>query len=160
MGLTVILRGFKVPIAVLDRFLASNGVEETNGTPPRLFYLPGECTTDHARSTYGYVAYAYIMVYSQRMIDHPRDLPEQAPPSFAELRREILGFLQVRGVQGAEGKVGANLLFIVVTDEREFPLEGTFMRQLPKSDLRCNCCTAIFDYWFDLLYHTRGTRIA
>src|SRR5687768_15946846 len=45
MGLTVILCGFKVPIAVLDRFLASNGVIATNGIPPLPFYLPGKCAT-------------------------------------------------------------------------------------------------------------------
>lgn len=169
MGLTVILRGFKVPIAVLDRFLASNGVDETEGRPPRLFYLPGECPTvlnpesaclraklvpagdtdsqarlfipqrqGHADSTYGYVAYAYTMVYSQRMIDLVRELPDQTPPGFAELRREILGFaeegeealLQAAGMQGGEGEGGTSSLFIVVTDEREFPLERTFLREV------------------------------
>ncbi|KAK4134913.1 hypothetical protein BT67DRAFT_433729 [Trichocladium antarcticum] len=36
IGLTTILRGFKVPIAILDRFLASNGAEETWGAAPSL----------------------------------------------------------------------------------------------------------------------------
>ncbi|KAL2146792.1 hypothetical protein VTI28DRAFT_2273 [Corynascus sepedonium] len=103
------------------------------------------------------------MVYGQRMIDLARELPNQAPPGFAELRREILGFaeegeealLRVAGMQGAEGEDDTSLLFIVVTDEREFPLERTFMRQ---SDLRCDHCTTVFDYWFDLLYHQRDVH--
>ena len=36
MGLITLLRGFKVPIAVLDRFLVAYGVEETYGIAPRL----------------------------------------------------------------------------------------------------------------------------
>ncbi|KAK4238485.1 hypothetical protein C8A03DRAFT_43759 [Achaetomium macrosporum] len=180
MGLiTVILRGFKVPISVLNRFLASNGVEEIDGTPPRLFYLPGEPPTvldpqsaclraklvpagdtdsrarlfipqpqGQSRSTYGYVAYAYTQVYIERMIDSARELPDQAPPGFAELRREILGFAE-------EGEEPLLLLFSVITDDREFPLEGTFMRQ---SYLRCDDCAAVFDYWFDFLYHRRDAH--
>ncbi|KAL2137986.1 hypothetical protein VTI28DRAFT_7688 [Corynascus sepedonium] len=103
------------------------------------------------------------MVYGQRMVDLARELPNQAPPGFAELRREILGFaeeeeealLRVAGMQGAEGEDYTSLLFIVVTDEREFPLERTFIRQ---SDLRCDRCTTVFDYWFDLLYHQRDAH--
>ncbi|ROV86682.1 hypothetical protein VMCG_10960 [Cytospora schulzeri] len=34
LGSTSILRGFKVSVAVLDAFLAANGVDETFGTPP------------------------------------------------------------------------------------------------------------------------------
>ena len=37
MGLITLLRGFKVPIAVLDRFLESHGVEATERIPPHLF---------------------------------------------------------------------------------------------------------------------------
>lgn len=33
-GSTTLLRGFKVSVAVLDAFLAANGVDETFGTPP------------------------------------------------------------------------------------------------------------------------------
>ncbi|KAH6850865.1 hypothetical protein B0I37DRAFT_353297 [Chaetomium sp. MPI-CAGE-AT-0009] len=34
MGLTTILRGFRVPIALLDRFLEANGQHATYGHPP------------------------------------------------------------------------------------------------------------------------------
>jgi hypothetical protein len=40
MGLTAILRGFKVPIAILDHFLESNGVRQTYGSPPIYDRLP------------------------------------------------------------------------------------------------------------------------
>jgi hypothetical protein len=42
MGSTTILRGFKVSVAVLDAFLAANGVDETNGTPPLYKHHPDE----------------------------------------------------------------------------------------------------------------------
>ncbi len=35
MGLTTILRGFKVPVAALDRFLEANNVMPTYNYPPR-----------------------------------------------------------------------------------------------------------------------------
>ncbi|KAL2200170.1 hypothetical protein P885DRAFT_57057 [Corynascus similis CBS 632.67] len=131
MNLTGILRGFKIPQSAYLR--AKLVLAGDTDSELRLFVPQRQ---GHARSTHGYVAYAYTMVYSQRMIDHPRDLPEQAPPGFVELRREVLGIAEeeettlprVAGMQGAEGE-GANLLFIVVTDEREFPLDETFMRQ-------------------------------
>ncbi|KAK4233795.1 hypothetical protein C8A03DRAFT_47736 [Achaetomium macrosporum] len=189
MGLTAILRGFKVPIAVLDRFLVSNGVEETYGIPPSLLRVPGSSVPPldpqatflraklaaagdanstarifipqkqgQAPSSYGYVAYAYVMVFSQRRIDLAGELPDQAPPGFAELRREILAcaeegeqaLLQVAGMHGGEGEDDASLLYIVLTDEREFPFSRPFMRE---SDLRCDHCAAVFDHWFDLQDH-------
>lgn len=50
MGLTTILRGFKVPVAVLDRFFESNGVMPTFGYPPRYYRsrLPGDPPEDFA----------------------------------------------------------------------------------------------------------------
>ncbi|KAK4235219.1 hypothetical protein C8A03DRAFT_18008 [Achaetomium macrosporum] len=192
MGLTTILRGFKAPIAVLDHFLASNGVEETFGIPPSLARVPGSkippvdpqsaflreklaASGDanptarifiphrrgQIRSTYAYVAYAFVMVFSQRLINLAADLPEKAPPGFTELRREILGFapgggggdealLQVTGIRGREGEDPSSFLYVVLTDEREFPRTRTFMRE---SDLRCEHCTVVFDDWIDLQHH-------
>ena len=44
MGLTTILRGFKIPVAVLDRFFESNGIMPTFGYPPTYNrpQLPGD----------------------------------------------------------------------------------------------------------------------
>ena len=44
MTLITLLSGFKVPIAVLDRFLAARGVEETWHVPPPLFRRRGAST--------------------------------------------------------------------------------------------------------------------
>jgi hypothetical protein len=65
--------------------------------------------------------------------DQPRrgvkDLPDRAPPGFAELRDEILGFaeggegalLQAEGIQDEAREDPTSSLFIVLADEREFP---------------------------------------
>ncbi|KAH6848224.1 hypothetical protein B0I37DRAFT_446329 [Chaetomium sp. MPI-CAGE-AT-0009] len=186
MGLTTLLRGFKVPIVVLDRFLASHGVQETEHSPPLLFRGRGGMSAatqnvdpqsallrarlaasnpdldpasldalrlfvPHRRgqdpSAYGYVAHTFVMVFGQRCVDLAVELPEQAPPGFAALRREILGFatedeqalLRVAGMQDprAESK-----FFVVVTDGRELQLERPFVRE---SDLRCQKCAVEFE---------------
>ena len=182
MGLTTILRGFKVPVSVLDRFFESNNIIPTDGYPPtydpvqipghppiptldphsaflraKLAATPAGAADVHnqnthifipnregmAKSTHAYVAYAYVMVFAQRQMDIDRELPGQAPPGFAELRKEILGFatrededgglLSVDGMQpasGSEGAGAASMLFVVLTDEREYPWKGLFMREV------------------------------
>ncbi|KAK3294335.1 uncharacterized protein B0H64DRAFT_184615 [Chaetomium fimeti] len=184
MGLTTLLRGFKVPIVVLDRFLAAHGIQETEHLPPHLFRglggmsaatqqvdpqsaffrarlaasNPDPTSLDSVRlfvphrrgqdpSAYGYVAYTFVMVFGQRHVDLAVELPEQAPPGFAALRREMLGFaaedeqvlLQAAGMQDprAESK-----FFVVITDSRELPLERPFVRE---SDLRCQQCADGFE---------------
>lgn len=111
MGLITLLRGFKVPIAVLDRFLASHGVEQTERIPPHLFQRSDFPTVPPldpqsalfrarlsasnsdldpasleavrlfipyrrgwARSTYGYIAYSFIMVLGQRHVELDTEL--------------------------------------------------------------------------------------
>ena len=166
MGLITLLRGFKVPIAVLDRFLESHGVEATERIPPHLFrhcdfptvppldpqsvFLRARLAVSNPdpasleavrlfipqrrgwpRSMYGYVAYAFVMVLGQRHVELATELPEQAPPGFAELRRDILACavagededaLHVAGMQSENG------FFAVLTEEREFPLERPYMK--------------------------------
>ncbi len=170
MGLTTILRGFKIPVAVLDRFLEANGIKPTFGYAP-IYDFPALPGADRpaldaesaflrsrvggdnqtrifvpnrqgvARSTHAYVAYAYVMVLSQRKIKLAADLPDRPPPGFGELRREVLGFataeeqplLDVAGMQPEEedeGEDPAGLLFVVVTDDREYPYRGPFMREV------------------------------
>ncbi|KAK4151565.1 hypothetical protein C8A00DRAFT_17049 [Chaetomidium leptoderma] len=189
MGLTTILRGFKVPIAVLDRFLASNAVDTTGGCPPFLtpdldsngipldphsaflraklaaagdnnslarIFIPNRRGQDSC--THAYVAHAYVMVFAQRKITLAADLPDRAPPGFAELRREILGFaeegeealLRVDGMQGEEGEEPASLLYVVITEERAFPFARPFV---PESVLTCEKCGAVFEAWVNLHYH-------
>ncbi len=171
MGLTTILRGFKIPFAVLDRFLQANNIKPTSGHAPIYDFpaLPGVAlpplepqstflrskigggaATNQIRifvpnrqgvapSTHIYVAYAYVMVFSQRQINLAAELPDRPPPGFGELRREVLGFataeegglLEVAGMQPAgEGEDPAGRLFVVVTDDREYPYRGPFMREV------------------------------
>ncbi|KAK4155282.1 hypothetical protein C8A00DRAFT_13664 [Chaetomidium leptoderma] len=182
MGLITSLRGFKVPIAVLDRFLVSNGVEETWGSPPSLFRIPGSNASPldpqsaflrsrlaaesqvrifipyrrgEPESAYAYVAYAFVMVFGQRHIDLAAELPDQAPPGFVELRREVLGYaqegeeasLQAAGMQGEDA---ASSFFILLTETREMPLERPWVRE---SDVRCDHCAAFFENWSALQEH-------
>lgn len=79
------------------------------------------------------------MVLAQRQIKLATDLPDRPPPGFGELRREVVGLataddqalLEVAGMQPDEERDGpASLLFVVVTDGREYPYKGPFMRDV------------------------------
>jgi hypothetical protein len=164
MGLTTLLRGFKVPIVLLDRHPASHG-GGADGAHPALHLrcgrldastLPGFPTLDPqsaffrarlsasnpdldpasleavrlfipyrggwSRSAYGYVAYAFVMVYVQRHVELAAELPE--------LRREILACADAgeEDALRAAGMQAENGFFVVLTEQREFPLERSFMR--------------------------------
>ncbi len=64
------------------------------------------------RSTHAHVAYAFVMVLGQRHVEPGAELPEEAPPGFAELRRDVLvcaaageedDEMHVAGMQGGNG---------------------------------------------------------
>ncbi|KAH6842965.1 hypothetical protein B0I37DRAFT_383312 [Chaetomium sp. MPI-CAGE-AT-0009] len=194
MGLITLLRGFKVPIAVLDRFLVAHGVEETYSIAPRLEPGPlappldpqsaflrarlaaaGTASTSsppraaldgvrlfipnrrgQADPTYAYVSHAFVMVFSQRHVDLAAELPERAPPGFAALRRDVLacasGADEAAGLLRAAGMVGdaESELFVLFTEDREFPLKRPFVRE---SDLRCELCAGQFETWSALQVH-------
>lgn len=108
----VLLRGFKVPVPVFDRFLEANGLMPTEGNSP--FYDAGLREGAHSgvrddatlllrskmgngdtktrwfvpiRRNYGdpasvYVAYDWIFVFAQRKINLAEELPDKAPPGF------------------------------------------------------------------------------
>ncbi|KAK4095891.1 hypothetical protein N658DRAFT_459610 [Parathielavia hyrcaniae] len=181
MGLVTLLRGFKVPIAVLDRFLAAHDVQETEHIPPYLFpphlfrgrdgtsastpqldpqsaffrarlaasnpdpasleavrlFIPHRRGQD--RSAYGYVAYAFVMVFGQRYVDLAIELPEQAPPGFAALRREVLGAGLASGC------------WYTRPGGRERVFCST--HRATRSDLRCEQCAAEFETWSALHVH-------
>ncbi|KAK3901908.1 hypothetical protein C8A05DRAFT_15974 [Staphylotrichum tortipilum] len=184
MGLITFMRGFKVPIAVLDRFLVAHGVEETYGIAPRLEPGPlappldpqsaflrarlaaaGTASTSSASTSsppspalesvrvfipnrrgqadpaYAYVSHAFVMVFSQRHVDVAAELPERAPPGFAALRRDVLAYAseaeEAAGLLRAAGMVGGaeSELFILLTEDREFPLKRPFVRVVSASSL-------------------------
>ncbi len=79
------------------------------------------------------------MVLGQRQIKLAAELPDRPPAGFGELRNEILGFaeeeeqglLKARGMQpDEEGDDPASLLFVVVTNDREYPYLGPFIREV------------------------------
>jgi hypothetical protein len=93
--------------------------------------------------------------YGQRQLDIAAELSDKAPPGFAELLSEILGFakeeeeglLRVPGMQSAgKGQDPASMLFVALTDERGYPWKGPFLREvsfLSFPFLRDN----LYDWW-------------
>jgi hypothetical protein len=159
MPVTAILRGFKVPVTALDRFLRANGVMETDGYAPfyhrdlddaskllrarvgdggsktRLF-MPSRM--GNRQSTFAYVAYAWVFVYAQRQLHPLEELPDEAPEGFAELRNEVMKF--ARGeTEGEQPQTqpqalledeGVTSMFVTITDERPFRFAEPFVRQV------------------------------
>lgn len=130
MVLTTILRGFKVPVPLLDRFFAANGALPTFNQAPSYdrgiestLHGPVDGQTALIRSrlgpdgqntrifmanrdhwdaaTHAYIAYAFVNVFAQRGVDMEGELPGTLPGGVAALREEILGFVEA----GEEGLV-------------------------------------------------------
>ncbi|KAK3898312.1 hypothetical protein C8A05DRAFT_19078 [Staphylotrichum tortipilum] len=169
MGLVTTLRDFKVPLAILDRFLETNGVEPTYGNPPfyhrsepdpgskflrdKLHAAAGDIKTQifmpelqgELESTYAYVAYAWVMLYAQRQLKPAEELPDRAPPGFSELRSEILGHTDGEDVETLqvrrleEGGGDPAAALFVIVADRRL---YSF-----QSDLRCDRCDVIVDRW-------------
>lgn len=153
VSVTAVVRGFKVSVAVLDRFLAANGVTETDGYSPfydrtlddaskllrakvsgsdnktRLF-IPFQ--VNRHRSASAYVAYAWVFVNAQRKLQIAEELPDKAPEGFAELRDEIMGFsdANAKGAEGEPHQDDLTGLFVVVTDEQAFHFTEPFVRKV------------------------------
>ncbi len=149
VSVTAVVRGLKVPVVVLDRFLVANGVMETDGYAPfyegnlddaskllrakvsssdnetRLF-IPYQM--NRHRSTFAYIAYAWVFVNAQRKLHIPEELPDKAPEGFEGLRDEIMGF----STKGAEGEPHQDStgLFVLVTDEQSFHFTEPFFRKV------------------------------
>jgi hypothetical protein len=116
---TIVLCGFKVPVAVFDRFLEANGLLSTQRYTPSYkdglkegvlsgarddaslllrskMGISGNTTRllvpnirNYLNSFSAYAVYAWLFVFAQRKINLAEELPDVAPPGFAELRREI-----------------------------------------------------------------------
>lgn len=123
VSLTAIIRGFRVPVAVLDRFLVANGLTESEDYAPfyhgdlddaskllrakvggsssssssdnnkTRLFIPYRTSRHH--SPFAYVAYDWLFVHAQRKLHLPEELPNTVPGGFAALRDEILGFAAV-----------------------------------------------------------------
>lgn len=158
MTLTTILRGFKVPLRVLDAFLVANGIDyETErlcaGFAP-LSYNDDDQQSPNAvaqllrtkagdadktqlfmpykmgfdLASHAYIAYDWIMVFAQRRIK-PDELPETPPPGFEKLRRDILSHAGPEHPLADEDAY-QNALYIVSTDERTYVPQELRRRQL------------------------------
>lgn len=136
-----IVRGLKIHIRVLDRFLYNNGCHTTKGYPP--FYkedpdefstllrsrFSGDCMrtrlfiparTGHNKSKFGYIAWAYEMVYAQKEVRPEEDLPVDPPEGFDALKNEILSFSTSEDAifdKSGHGKTG---VLVIVCEERSY----------------------------------------
>ncbi|KFA45617.1 hypothetical protein S40293_08619 [Stachybotrys chartarum IBT 40293] len=116
MTLTTVLRGFKVPVAVLDVFLAANGLDETFGYPS----LDPDASGISAllRTKMGTGGSNASVVFAQREILLDEDLPEEAPTKFITLREEVSSFARDLncGTDGKDSKMFKMGLFVVFTE--------------------------------------------
>lgn len=134
------LRGLKVPLHILDAFLAANGIPEEHGrlcagSPPRYKNDSDKVTTllrqktgEHTKtrifmpykqsmdlSSNAYIAYDWFSVYVQRKVKS--DEPSQTPPAgFEALRKDILSY----GNGELIDEDFQTDLYIVVTDEQSY----------------------------------------
>lgn len=139
--LVAIIRGLKVHIQVLDRFLYNNGCHNTKGYPP--FYkedldefstlirsrLSGNSTrtrlfvparTGHNQSKFGYIAWAYEMAYAQKEVRVKEDLPADPPEGWDALKNEILSFSTSEDVISEKPGHGKTGVFVIICEERSY----------------------------------------
>ncbi|KAG8156920.1 hypothetical protein KVR01_013142 [Diaporthe batatas] len=138
MCMTTVLRGFKVPLPILDAFLLANNIYESEslcrGIPPfyeynsvdevttllrnkvgngdnktRIF-IPSRTGFDFASSAY--IAFDWIVVFAQHKLT---EFDTSPPPGFEELRREILSYAEGDVSQDAKYQ---NSVYVVITDGR------------------------------------------
>lgn len=136
-----ILRGLKVRVSVLDRFLDANGVDKTYGLAPFYNIDPDERSRllrskvgggdtrtrifvpsklDHNETNFAYVAWVWEMVYAQKEIVLDQQLPNDPPTGWVAMKDEILSFSDNTDSHWeafGHGKMG---VFIVVSDERPY----------------------------------------
>ncbi|KAG8165847.1 hypothetical protein KVR01_004399 [Diaporthe batatas] len=164
-----IIRGLKVHIRVLDRFLYNNGCHDTKGYPPFYEEDPDEFSTllrsrlsgnnsrtrlfipartDNDQSKFGYVAWAYNMVYAQKEVRLEEDLPMDPPEGWDALKDEILSFSTSEDTTLEAFGHGKTGIFVIVCEERSYtPLS---IHQRPS---HCDQCEAVLDSFIDRQSH-------
>ncbi len=144
---TTILRGFKVPVAVIDRFLEANGIDETYGWPPRYdtldepskllrtqlggtktrLFIPHRL--GHQLSAFAYVAYDWIFVFAQRKI-LPEELAPTPPPGFAELCNEIIrGASEQEREQLRFQSEDLTAMYVINTEDQSYWFQEPYVRK-------------------------------
>lgn len=140
-----IIRGLKVHIRVLDEFLHNHGCHSTQGYPPFFEYKedPDEFSTllrsmlkgnhtktrlfiparsDHNHSNFGYIAWAYKIVYAQKEVCLEQDLPADPPEGWDALKNEILSFsFSQDAISDTTGHGKTGVFVIVCEDSSYFP---------------------------------------
>ncbi|KAK4235184.1 hypothetical protein C8A03DRAFT_18030 [Achaetomium macrosporum] len=174
---TTILRGFKVPVAVLDRFLQANGIDETYGWPPHYKMLDepskllrtklGDAKTrlfiphrlGYYKSTFAYIACDWIFVFAQRKI-LPKELPETAPPGFAELCNEIIGYANEQDREQLRFQSeDLTAMYVINTEDQSYWFQEPYVRKAsPSSDVHCDDCDMTFETWVEKVNHRRDVH--
>ncbi|KAH8783211.1 hypothetical protein F5883DRAFT_404722 [Diaporthe sp. PMI_573] len=166
-----IIRGLKVRIRVLDRFLYSNGCHDTEGIPPFYEENPDEFSTllrsklsrnntstrlfvptrmSHNRSNFGYIAWAYEMVYAQREVLLEESLPLQPPEGWESLKNETISFSASEDEIWEASGHGKTGVFVVVCDDK-----GYIPPSIDQRPSHCEQCEAMFDSYIDRQSHRR-----
>lgn len=143
MSVTTFLRGFKVPLPVLNAFLLAHNIDESellcSGIPP-LYNKPDEVTTllrnklgnrDNKTRVFiplrtsfhfansAYIAYDWKVAFAQRRLG-PEDFADTPTPEFEELRKEILSYADTTAEPLADDVRYQNAVYIVITDEQTY----------------------------------------
>ncbi|KAI0816430.1 hypothetical protein GGR55DRAFT_674631 [Xylaria sp. FL0064] len=166
MPTITLLRGFKVPVTVLDAFLRANNVDDTHGMSPlpdddqaisallrdkmgegagsaRVFIPHREAFSP---ATLAYVAFCWLHVFVQREVKLEDDLPEIPPSGFFRLKDEIFSFGDATEVRDRESSsLGAIGIHIVYTDNRGWTPQVLYDRIKVKTPIHCDQCDAVFE---------------
>lgn len=137
----VIIRGLKVDIRVLDRFLYNNGCHRTHSCPPFYDKDPDEFSpllrsrlggnnartrlfiaarTDHNRSSFVYITWAYEMVYAQKEVRPQEDLPADPPEKWDALKNENISFTGSKDAISEGSGHGKTGIFVIVCETRSY----------------------------------------
>ncbi|POS70301.1 hypothetical protein DHEL01_v211305 [Diaporthe helianthi] len=161
MSTTTFLRGFKVPLPILNAFLLAHNINESEllctGIPPR-YNKPNDKVTTLLRNKLGnrdnktrvfvplrtsfslansaYIAYDWKIAFAQRRLG-PEDFADTPSPEFEDLRKEILSYADTAKPLADDARY-QNAVYIVITEEQTyFPPE--FKPQFPAAftDHKC-----------------------
>ncbi|KAH6838641.1 hypothetical protein B0I37DRAFT_387441 [Chaetomium sp. MPI-CAGE-AT-0009] len=172
MGSTTILRGFKVSTAVLDAFLAANGVDETYGTPPFYQHHPDNDAISallydrivkedkdadknrfrvmipsregYSDSEVAYVTHTWVTVCAHRELTMDEDLPVEIPSGFEGLRQEILSFRYAVPDEHRIPDEGRMGLYVVYTHDIRGLYTPQELLDRTKVPQHCDRCDATF----------------
>ncbi|KAK4202882.1 hypothetical protein QBC40DRAFT_319559 [Triangularia verruculosa] len=149
MGSTSILRGCRVSISILVDFLDANIHHRTYGTPSfyqdhpdkdpisKLLFLRVSADKNTFRVLIPSVEGWEVTVTAHRELKLADDLPEEVPPGFGELRRDILSF-----GTGDDEEDGKMAVYMATTNQSRGFHVSSWIRDNPQY---CDQCEAVFE---------------